>query len=115
MYSKPKLLQGVFQFEGRGLHNPVPLSGDLTYTVPVGKRTQFVYFRAGNSSAELIYVTLMRDGEPMRLFPIGARSDVHVALAVVEDLQSGTTLEATVAAPDGVSGVLVLDIGLVEV
>lgn len=115
MYSKPKLLQGVFQFEGKGLRSPVPLSGDLTYTVPVGKRTQFVYFRAGNSSAELIYVTLMRDGEPMRLFPIGARSDVHVALAVVEDLQSGTKLEAYVAAPEGDSGVVVLDIGLVEV
>ncbi len=115
MYSKPKLLQGVFPFEGHGLRTPTPLSGDLTYTVPVGKRTQFVYFRAGNSSSEMIYVTLMRDGEPMRLFPIGARGDVHVALAVVEDLQAGTKLEATVAAPEGVSGVVVLDIGLVEV
>jgi len=115
MYSKPQLLQGVFPFEGRGLHNPYPLSSALGYTVPVGKRTQFVYFRAGNSSGELIYVTLMRDGTPMRLFPIGARGDVHVALAVVEDLMSGTKLEAYVAAPEGVSGTLVLDIGLVEV
>ena len=101
MYSKPQLLQGVFPFEGRGLHNPYPLSSALSYTVPVGKRTQFVYFRAGNSSGELIYVTLMRDGTPMRLFPIGARGDVHVALAVVEDLMSGTKLEAYVAAPEG--------------
>lgn len=115
MYSKPKLLQGIYPFEGRGLNNPYPLSGDLTYTVPVGKRTQFVYFRAGNSSAELIYITLMRDGSPMRLFPIGARGDVHVALAVVEDLMSGTKLEAYLAAPEGVSGSVVLDIGLVEV
>ena len=115
MYSKPHLLQGVFPFEGRGLSNPYPLSGDLTYTVPVGKRSQFVYFRAGNSSAELIYVALMRDGNPMRLFPIGARSDVHVALAVVEDLMAGTKLEAYVAAPEGVSGSVVLDIGMVEV
>ena len=108
-------MQGVYPFEGRGLNNPYPLSGDLTYTVPVGKRSQFVYFRAGNSSAELIYVTLMRDGAPMRLFPIGARSDVHVALAVVEDLMSGTKLEAYLAAPEGVSGSVVLDIGMVEV
>ena len=115
MYSKPQLLQGVFPFTGHGLHNPSPLSGDLTYTVPVGKRTQFVYFRGGNSSAELIYVVLMRDGSPMRLFPIGARSDVHVALAVVEDLMSGTKIEAYLAAPEGVSGSVVLDIGLVEV
>lgn len=115
MYTKPQLLQGVFPFEGQGFHNPHPLSAELAYTVPVGKRTQFVYFRAGNSSAELIYVTLMRDGKLMRLFPIGARGDVHVALAVVEDLMSGTKLEAYIAAPVGVSGTLVLDIGLVEV
>ncbi len=115
MYSKPKLLQGVFAFEGHGLTNPHPISGGLTYTVPVGKRTQFVYFRAGNSAAEMVYVVLMRDGEPMRYFPIGARGDVHVALAVVEDMMSGTKLEAFLAAPEGVSGTVVLDIGLVEV
>ena len=115
MYSKPTLIQGVFPFEGRGLSNPYPLSAELTYTVPVGKRSQFVYFRAGNSSAELIYVVLMRDGTPMRYFPIGARSDVHVALAVVEDLMSGTKLEAYLAAPEQISGSVVLDIGMVEV
>ncbi len=115
MYSKPKLLQGVFAFEGHGLTNPHPVSGELIYTVPAGKRTQFVYFRAGNSSAEMIYVVLMRGGEPMRYFPIGARGDVHIALAVVEDMMSGTTLEAFLAAPDGISGTVVLDIGLVEV
>ncbi len=115
MYSKPTLLQGVFPFEGRGLSSPYPLAPELTYSVPVGKRTQFVYFRAGNSSAELIYVVLMRDGSPMRYFPIGARGDVHVALAVVEDMMSGTKLEAYLAAPEHVSGAVVLDIGLVEV
>ena len=115
MYSKPQLLQGVFSFEGRGLTNPHPLSGGLSYMVPVGKRTQFVYFRAGNSSAEMIYVVLMRDGSPMRYFPISARGDVHVALAVVEDMMSGTKLEVFLAAPEGVGGTVVLDIGLVEV
>ena len=98
MYSKPQLLQGVLAFEGHGLTNPHPLAGGLTYTVPVGKRTQFVYFRAGNSSAEMIYVVLMRDGSPMRYFPIAARGDVHVALAVVEDMMSGTKLETYLAA-----------------
>ncbi|MGI4790844.1 MAG: hypothetical protein ACRYFS_18590 [Janthinobacterium lividum] len=115
MYSKPQLLQGVFKFEGQGLTNPHPLTGGPTYTVPVGKRSQFVYFRAGNSSAEMVYIVLMRDGAPMRYFPIGARGDVHVALAVVEDMMSGTKLEAYLAAPEGVSGTVVLDIGLVEV
>ncbi len=115
MYSKPQLLQGVLTFEGSGLTSPHPLAGGMTYTVPVGKRTQLVYFRAGNSSAEMIYVVLMRDGSPMRYFPIGARGDVHVPLAVVEDLMAGTKLEAYLAAPEGVSGTVVLDIGLVEV
>ena len=115
MYSKPQLLQGVYPFTGHGLNSPHSLSAELTYVVPVGKRTQFVYFRAGNSSAEMIYIVLMRDGSPMRYFPIGARSDVHVALAVVEDLMSGTKLEAYLAAPESVSGSVVLDIGLVEV
>ncbi len=115
MYSKPQFLQGVYPFQGQGLTNPSLLSSDLNYTVPVGKRTQFVYFRAGNSAAEMVYVVLMRDGSPMRFFPIGAKSDVHVALAVVEDMTSGTKLETYVASPEGVSGQVVLDIGLVEI
>lgn len=114
MYSKPQLLQGIFPFEGRGLTNPHPLASGLTYTVPVGKRSQFVYFRAGNSSPEMISVVL-RDGEPMRYFPGDARGDVHVALAVVEDLMSGTKLETHLAAPEGVGGHVVLDIGLIEI
>jgi assimilatory nitrate reductase catalytic subunit len=115
MYSKPQFIQGVFRFEGQGLTNPHLLTQELTYTVPVGKRTQFVYFRAGNSAAEMIYVVLTRDGSPMRYFPIGAKSDVHVALAVVEDLMSGTKLEVHLAAPEGTGGAVVLDIGLVEI
>ena len=39
MYSKPQLLQGVFPFTGRGLNCPHSLSTELTYVVPVGKRT----------------------------------------------------------------------------
>jgi len=115
MYSKPQLIQGVFPFAGQGLTNPHLLSPELVYTVPAGKRAQFVYFRAGNATAELVYIVLMRDGSPMRYFPIGARSDVHVALAVVEDLMSGTRLEAFIGAPENVSGQIVLDIGLVEI
>lgn len=115
MYSQPKLLQGVFRFEGHGLASPHALSDTLTYTVPMGRRAQTVYFRAGNSAADMIYIVLLRDGQPMRYFPIGARGDVHVALAVVEDLPAGTTLAAHLAAPEGISGTVVLDIGLVEI
>lgn len=115
MYSQPRLMQGVFNFEGRGLTAPTRISDSMAYVVPVGKRAQMVYFRAGNSSDQMVYVVLMRDGQPMRYFPIGARADTHVALAVVEDMISETRLEAYCAAPQGVSGTLVLDIGLVEI
>jgi hypothetical protein len=87
----------------------------LTYTVPVGITTQPLYFRGGNSTDELVVVVLLRDGVPMRYFPIGARDATHVQLAVVEDLDDGTVLELHVAAREGLTGTLVADLGLVEV
>lgn len=114
MYFTPRMLQGVFPFEGQGLDRPQPVDGRLSYVVPEGSRTQLVYFRAGNSAGELVCATLMRDGEPMRLFPVGARNDCHVSLAVIEDLLPGTRLEVVLAAPEGVRGQLVVDVGLVE-
>ena len=66
-------------------------------------------------SDELIYVVLMRDGDPMRYFPLGAKADSHVPLRVVEDLLSDTRLEVHMAAPEASSGFAVIDIGLVEV
>jgi assimilatory nitrate reductase catalytic subunit len=115
MYSKPRLLQGVFNFEGRGLSQPFPLDKSLSYLVPVGKRAQLLYFRGGNATSELIYIVLMRNGEPFRYFPLGARADTHVTLAVVEDLMADTHVEAFLAAPDGLAGTVVVDIGLVEI
>lgn len=114
MLEKPTFLQGVYTFEGKGLQTPGPLSSPLSYTVPFDKRSQLVYFRAGNSSEELIYVVLTRSGKPMRYFPIGAKSAIHVPLAVVEDLHPETPLEALVAAPAGASGTVIIDIGLME-
>jgi assimilatory nitrate reductase catalytic subunit len=52
---------------------------------------------------------------PVRWFPIGAKGDVHVPLRVVEDLPGGTVVELQAAAPIGVTGELVVDLGLVEV
>ncbi|WBB97022.1 MULTISPECIES: molybdopterin oxidoreductase [unclassified Solwaraspora] len=115
MQSTPRFLQGVFAFDGKGLDTPLPLDGSLRYTVPDGLVTQTVYFRGGNSSGELVYVLLLRDGDPMRYFPIGARDAVHVPLRVVEDLVAGTVVELQLAAPEGVTGTVVLDLGLVEV
>ncbi|MCA2213203.1 molybdopterin oxidoreductase [Jidongwangia harbinensis] len=115
MHSTPRFLQGVFAFEGKGLDQPVPLDGAPGYEVPAGVVAQAVYFRGGNATGELVCLVLMRDGKPMRYFPIGAKSDVHVPLRVVEDLDSGTTVELYLSAPAGLTGAVIVDLGLVEV
>ena len=115
METTPRFLQGVFTFEGQGLTAAALLAASTVYTVPFAKRSQLIYLRAGNSSDELIALILMRDGTPMRYFPIGAKADSHVSLAVVEDLMPDTKLEVFVAAPLGISGSVVLDIGLLEI
>jgi hypothetical protein len=115
MYSTPRFLQGVFAFEGKGLDEPAPLGTALSYTVPAGGSAQAVYFRAGNASDELICIVLMRDGAPMRYFPVGAKGDVHVPLRVLEDLTGGTTVELRLAAPAGLNGTVIVDLGLVEI
>ncbi len=115
MKSTPRFLQGVYAITGEGLSKPGPLDPALRYSVPPGMSAQALYFRGGNSTAELAYVLLVRDGVPMRWFPIGAKGDVHVPLRVVEDLPGGTVVELHAAAPEGVTGEIVVDLGLVEV
>ena len=113
--SNPRFLQGAFEFEGGGYDKPVPLDGSLRYVVPGGATTQPVYFRGGNSTKQMITVILHRDGVPMRYFPIAAKGATHVALRVVEDLLGDSVLELYVAAPEGVKGTVIVDLGLVEV
>jgi hypothetical protein len=113
--SKPKYLHGVFPFAGAGYDKPVLLSEKLAYQVPADKRSQLIYMRAGNSCSELLYLLLMRDGAPMRYFPIGAKSAEHVSLALVEDIFPDTKLELFFAAPSGAQGTLVVDFGLMEI
>ncbi len=115
MMSTPRFLQGVYPFEGLGLDKPFLLDPGLRYVVPTGAETQLVYCRIGNSADELIYVVVMRDDEPMRYFPVGAKDTVHVALRVVEDLMSDTRMEVHLAAPGSTRGIVVIDIGMVEV
>ena len=112
---KPRFIQGVFEFEGAGLTMPVRLGPGASYKVPADKRAQIVYLRAGNAIGELIYLTLLRDGQPMRYFPIGARQGVHVPLAMTEDVFPESQLELTLAAPKGAAGMVVIDLGLFEV
>ena len=114
MNPTPRFMNGVFAFEGRGLAHPGPLDPSTTYTVPSDKRAQFIYLRGGNSSAELIYLVVLRNGKALRYFPVGAKASVHVSLAVVEDIFPESKLEVHLAAPAGTSGTLVLDIGLLE-
>ena len=115
MHTVPRFLQGIFAFDGEGFAKPGLVDDSLRYLVPAGVVSQPLYFRGGNSTEELICVVLVRDGRPMRYFPIGAKADVHVPLRVVEDLDGGTTLELQIAAPEGLSGTVVIDLGLVEV
>jgi assimilatory nitrate reductase catalytic subunit len=112
--TKNLFLQGIYPFRGTGLEKPVPIHSELSHYVPDGVINQTLYFRGGNSSPELITVVLMRNGVPMRYFPIGAKGDVHVPLRVVEDIEGGTVIELYLVAPEGVGGSVVIDLGMVE-
>ncbi|MGX1159696.1 hypothetical protein FBY31_1941 [Arthrobacter sp. SLBN-100] len=114
MLTKNLFLQGIFPFQGAGMDRPVPIHSELAHYVADGVINQTLYFRGGNSSPELVTVVLLRNGVPMRYFPIGAKSDVHVPLRVVEDIEGGSAIELYLAAPEGVSGSVVIDLGMVE-
>ena len=115
METTPKFLNGTHAFTGTGLGVGAALSPPLAYTVSSDKRSQMIYLRAGNSSAELIAVHLVHAGKAFRTFPVGAKAGIHVSLAVVEDLEPDSSIEVLVSAPAGVSGQVVLDIGFMEI
>lgn len=115
MLEQPVFIQGLYSFDGQGLGMPQPLEPAASYVVPGDKRAQLIYFRAGNSAPEMIYLLLLRNQKPMRYFPLAAKGAIHVPLAVVEDLDPDTTLEVMLAAPAGIKGSVVLDMGLVEI
>jgi hypothetical protein len=113
--STARFIQGVFKFKGVGLGTAVHLGPAASYKVPADKRAQIVYMRAGSSIDELIYLTLLRDGKVIRYFPVGAKQSIHVPLAVNEDVFPESQLEITISAPEGAAGVVVVDLGLLEV
>jgi hypothetical protein len=115
MVEKPVFIQGLFSYVGSGLANPTPFTSPVTYLVPPDRRAQTIYFRAGNPSAEMIYIVLTRQGKPMRYFPVGAKGGIHVPLAVVEDLPNGSSIELLIAAPRGTESTVVIDVGLMEI
>jgi len=113
--ASPKFLQGVFPFAGRGMFDAVPLDDTLIYTVPNGKTAEVVYFRAGNLSDDLIYFSLTRNDQHIRYFPVSPKGDVHVSLAVVEPHYAGERLGICIAAPRGLTGTVIVDVGVVEI
>ena len=115
MLEKAAFIQGLFAWEGQGLDQPVAFAPRVLYQVPADKRAQTVYFRAGNASAEMIYLVLTAGGRPMRYFPVGAKGAIHVPLAVVEDISPGTEVEILVAGPVGMSSSVMIDAGFVEI
>jgi assimilatory nitrate reductase catalytic subunit len=115
VHATPRFLQCVVGFTGLGLDKPVPLHPALRYEVPDGVTAQPVYLRGGNSTDELICLVLVRDGRTVRWFPVGAKGGTHVPLRVVEDLPPGTVVEVQLTAPEGLTGTVVVDLGLVEV
>jgi assimilatory nitrate reductase catalytic subunit len=115
MYHTARFLQGIVPFEGKGLDSPFSLGASFSYVVPPGATAQPLYFRGGNSTDELVCVILLRDAAPMRYFPIGAKATLHASLRVVQDLPEGTNIELHLAAPAGLVGVLVADLGIVEI
>lgn len=110
----PAFLQGTFEFEGRGFQTPIPLDPKLAYVVPQNRHARPVYFRAGNSSSEMVCLSLARNGKAMRYCPVGAKSGLDVGFHVIEEAQPGDTLEVLAAAPAGTKAWLVVDVGILE-
>lgn len=115
MLEKPAFIQGLFEFEGRGLASPASFQPSAAYVVPADKRAQTIYFRAGNAAADMIYLVLTRGGQAMRYFPVGAKGAIHVPLAVLEDLSPGSAVEVLIGAPQGLKSAVVLDVGFMEI
>jgi hypothetical protein len=114
MNPTPRFIQGIYSFTGKGIDAPHPLHDGARYVVPADKRAQLIYMRGGNSANDLVVIVLTRDGKPLRYFPIGAKSSIHVPLAVVEDIFPESKLELLVSAAAGVAGAVVVDLGILE-
>jgi len=105
----------MFAFEGHGLESPVSLEPKAVYQVPADKRAQLIYCRIGNPSPEFLYLVLQRDGQPTRLFPCGSKSGIHVPLAIIDDLLPDSVIELLIAAPEGLTAKVMIDLGFVEI
>lgn len=110
---KPAFLQGSYNFKGKGFDTPIALY-NASYRVPDSRQAQLVYFRAGQSSPDSINLILYRDGEVMRMFPLGMKSAMHFPLVIQEKIPPATTLSLQVAANEGLTGSVFVDLGFME-
>ncbi len=110
----PRFLQGVYPFAGRGFFDLGPLNESLIYVVPAGATAEVIYVRAGNLSDDLLYLALCVNGAPARYFPVGPKADFHVPLSITEAHPAGTRIEIGLAAPRGLDGSVVVDVGILE-
>ncbi len=74
-----------------------------------------VYCRVGNPSSELICLILKRDGKLTRYFPVGAKAGTQMPHALVDDLLANSEIEVVIAAPAGLDGSVLIDMGFVEI
>jgi len=115
MLETHRFIQGVFAYQGRGFTNAVALEPRADYVVPTGKRAHLVYCRCGNPTSELICLILKHDGKLTRYFPVGAKSGAHMPHALVDDLLANSQIEVVIAAPEGLAGSVIIDMGFVEI
>ena len=110
----PRFLQGVYPFAGRGFFDVGPLNDALCYVVPKDAKAEVIYFRAGNLSDDLLYLALCVNSLPVRYFPVGPKADFHVPLSIIETYPAGARIEIGFAAPRGLTGSVVVDVGILE-
>nr|WP_309687951.1 hypothetical protein [Armatimonas sp.] len=110
----PRFLQGAFPFIGAGITERVALADEAEYTVPEYHKAEVLYLRAGNHTESLIYLTLCANNRPVRYFPLGKSEAMHIPLAIVETHPAGTKLTLQVSAARGESGLVIVDLGLLE-
>ena len=113
--ARPILLQGVYPFAGRGVQDARPINDELRYTVPGGHTAEVLYVRAGNHSDDLIYLTLIVDDKAVRYFPIGPKAHIHIPLVIVDPHPAGSVIDIGLGAPRGISGSVVVDVGVFEI
>jgi hypothetical protein len=109
-----RFLQGAFPFIGKGIFESVPIDSSLDMTVRKGMQAQVLYVRIGNHSEDLIYLTLTSNGTPIRHFPVGPQGALHIPMVIQELHPAGTKLSFLLAAARGVSGTVIVDVGIKE-